>query len=582
MAWRISQGALLYDQLANWYGPLAQLVEAAGSRLFGVGMDTIFGMNIALTAGILFLIRAIFGTIGNRLTVWLCSVVFVLVFMVGSYRIDSNYSYIAPYSAQATYGLAGLLIVVWALLRHLKSERGVWLFVAGGGLAVAYLDKHEPLLAALGALGIYVAARVIRIVRQNTFKMSAPNAGRWLLGVIVWLASGFFSLWTPVFLFFASEGGVGYAFRATNRVVYTMLDPVFVNTVENSTFMRGLFGFDNPWGNFIVQLQAGALLLLVCAALALITWQWTKAQQFSSAWWGYLLAALAVAAGVCWANWHGPLQWIYLGRAIVFPVFIGGAVAAGWCGWSAWRGKGDFNHVLGVAMVGVAAALMFARMALHARIYHFGFFMAPLAVFFVIHLMTVEAARPWAGLQRANILLPAAFSLIVLCGAAFLGRANVLNYAKKTLEVGSGRDRFYTFESGMSEHGVLLQQMIKVVKDHAPGIHTLAAFPEASAVNYHLRLPSPLAETEFQPVSLAYVGQQHVLDELQAHPPDLIFLHYREMDEFGVKFFGADQASGLGIVIWINAHYVRTGFTGNTPDTFTGHSIDMYVRKPGE
>lgn len=112
-AWRLSEGDLLYKNLATWYGPLPHLVEAAGFRLFGVGLDTVVWMNIALTVGVLLLVRNLVGALGNRLTVWLSSVVFVVVFAFNHDTVAGNFNFITPYAAQATYGFAGLLLVLW-------------------------------------------------------------------------------------------------------------------------------------------------------------------------------------------------------------------------------------------------------------------------------------------------------------------------------------------------------------------------------------------------------------------------------------------------------------------------------------
>ena len=130
-------------------------MQAEAFRLFGPGLDVIIGLNIAVTAGVLALLRGIFQTIGSRFSGWLCGVVFVVVFAMPLYRVDdaSIFNFIAPYACQATWGFGGLLLMVYALLRHAAHGRRRWLFVAGVGLGIAYLDKPEVLFAALGTLG---------------------------------------------------------------------------------------------------------------------------------------------------------------------------------------------------------------------------------------------------------------------------------------------------------------------------------------------------------------------------------------------------------------------------------------------
>jgi len=83
----VSEGDLPYVKIVDWYGPLPLLVQGAGFRTFGVGLDTMVWMNIALTVVVLLLIHAIFGTLGNRMTGWLATVVFVCVFAFGHYSL---------------------------------------------------------------------------------------------------------------------------------------------------------------------------------------------------------------------------------------------------------------------------------------------------------------------------------------------------------------------------------------------------------------------------------------------------------------------------------------------------------------
>ena len=73
LAWRVSEGDLLFRDVTTWYGPLPQLTEGAGFRLFGAGIDTIVWMNIALTAAVVIMLRNIFRALGNRLSGWLAT-----------------------------------------------------------------------------------------------------------------------------------------------------------------------------------------------------------------------------------------------------------------------------------------------------------------------------------------------------------------------------------------------------------------------------------------------------------------------------------------------------------------------------
>jgi hypothetical protein len=569
-AWRLSEGDLLYKNVACWYGPLPHLVEALAFRVFGVGLNTMVWLNSGVTTLVLLLIRGIFGALGGRLSAWLCSVVFLVVFAFGNFVVIGNYNFITPYASQATYGVAGLLLVLWALLHHLRHEKARWLVVAGAGLGVAYLCKPEPVLAAGGALaGYFIAMLLLRARAGGGWGVSTVHFAR----DTGWVAAGFFGLWTPVFAVLGYQGGFSYALSAVNWVPYTVLSSKFRNTGLSSTFNAATLGFDHPWENFVAHVEAAGLLVGVAALVMAGCWIWARGRGKGVAAWLGLVLAVGVA-GVAAVK----LPWIMVGRAMVFPVALAALVAMFWSCWAAWKGRADFKHALELATVGLGGALMLARMPLNGRIMHYGFFMAPLALLFVINILAGEGPRWLAGRWRVNWLLQAVFALMILFGVGQLGQMSLSAFDAKTYAVGEGRDQFYSYPPNLYPSGMLLNAMIKVVKDRAPAAHTLLALPETAAINYHLRLRDPIPEMEFQPTTLAFVGLDQVTQDLQNHPPDVVLVYMRDMREYGVPYFGADENSGKTILEWLIKNYGLAASGGtNDPFDFTGHYIDLFL-----
>jgi len=582
MAWRVSEGDLPYRDVTTWYGPLPQLTEGAGFHLFGAGLDTIVWMNIVLTVVVVFLLRDIFRMLGNQLSGWLAAVVFLGVFALGNYDHVANYNFIAPYVAQSTYSFAGLVVVLWSLVHHLKSGRKFWLGGAGLGLAVVYLDKPEALLAALGSLGLYFSVQVIHAARLEPPLVDWRVAGCWLGSAISWLAGGFCSLWLPVFLYFLWRGGLRYSVLATNFVPYSVMASRFRHAVETAQLQQGFFGFDQPWVHFTEQSLAGLLLVLVCAVMIGAAWMWPRSSKFSIGWWGW--PALVVVTGIVgfWLAEYRESNWRLIGQAMVFPVILAAVAAAIGSLWQAWTGRGGSMRPLGMATVGVAAALMLARMILNGRVFHFGFFMMPLAALWLVHLLVVEGAKFAAAGRRGDFLLPVIFAALVLTGTVSLTRLSLRNYVQKNFQIGEGRDHFFTYAPEVFSNGAFLNSMLETYKQKTPRARTLVVFPEGIAVNYLLRVPTTMAELEFQPVALAYSGPAHILDELSAHPPESIIFYERDYTEFGSPYFGADEASGRNLVLWVNDHYWLVGIYGQTEKTASRHILDILrPRDPG-
>src|SRR5262249_3836592 len=93
----------------------------------------------------------------------------------------------------------------------------------------------------------------------------------------------------------------------------------------------------------------------------------------------------------------------------------------------------------------------------------------------------------------------------------------------------------------------------------------------------HLRIPSPLAELEFNPSALAYVGSAHVVQELAAHPPDAVFLFHREMAEYHLRYFGQTDESGRQVLHELLMGYALRATFCTSPNTVTGDAIDLAV-----
>ncbi|HVU38787.1 MAG TPA: hypothetical protein VHC95_10665 [Opitutales bacterium] len=571
IAWRVSAGDLLYRDVDNWYGPLANLIQGAGFKIFGVGMDTMMAMNIVTTVVILILLRAVFALLGNRLMVWLASVFFLLVFAFAQYGVYGNYNFIAPYVSQSEYSFLGLLLVLWALLKHLATDRRTWLGVAGAGLAVCYLDKPEAFFASVVATAVYFFTRGLALACSHAPEMDFNAPRRWLVSAAAWVLTGFAGLWLPVLIYFWVRGGLAFALYAANHDLVFMCGNAS-RVVANAHIMQVYMGFDQPWTNFFTELRQGAIFFLFCAGLVFAARRWTMAPAHSWGWWCWPALAMLAAVGCGWFSHRGD----DIAPEFVFPVCMVALVCVSRVLWHARQGEVPI-HALGLAVTGTAASLMMARMLLNARTLHYGFFMMPLAVLFWLHLLVVESARPGAGALRRNRLAPA---LAVVASLAFgfaTWHTSAYYYGLKTYAVGAGRDRFYAFAPEAFTTGQNLSIMMDAARRLSPKDGTLAVFPEGIAVNYHLRRRSPLRELEFNPVSLRFAGIPNIVAELQSHPPDTVILFDRDFSEFGTDNFGLSEETGRGIIRWLGNRYRMVYNIGVSSATVTGHTIDLFL-----
>ena len=573
--WRLSEGALLFRDVSCFYGPLPLLVQAEAFRLFGPGLDVIIWLNIAVTAGIIALLRGIFQTIGSRFSGWLSGVIFIVVFSTSilKYHDAGIFNYITPYSCQATWGLGGVLLTVYALLRHIANGRRRWLFLAGVGVGIAYLDKVELLFTALGALGLYLGLRLVERLR-------APNAAGGLKSSIrqftVWLGwclAGFLTTYFPVLAYFVRAGGWNYGFSSANWSLRMFVDPSYARATT-TYFQYSSLGFDHPWPNFLSHLGWGLVLVGFCVIAVWAERRWRNAQRTGRAEQGFIGLVLGMSfLAVLFTDW------LDIGRALLVPTILIVLGAVGWSFWQVWQRRALSNRLLGVAVVAAAAMLMLLRMLLNVRLAGYGFFLAPLALLLVAHGLVYEIPWRFGDKTRPNSLLQVTFTLLVLVGVVQIGRLSLANYADRTYQVGTGRDHFYTYAPEISDQGLVLNIVINIIQQHFNGIKTLTAFQESQAADYHLRKINPLAEMQFHPDILTQVGIDNLVAQLTAHPPDAVVVTARSMPEYGVAYFGSNDFTGKAIIDWVKLNYVTAFYYGESSDSAFGHKIDIFLRR---
>lgn len=540
--WRLSEGALLYVDVTDWYGPLPSLVVSAAFSLFGPGLEVLVAINTLVALGCLLLVRAVLLQVGDRRSAWVGSAVFVLVFCFGQYTLLGNYNFITPYVSQATWGFLGVLLTLEGALANAKEESARGWLLAGVGLAVAWLSKAETLLAAAVVVGALAALRRKR-----------PPAR---------FFAGFAAVGVPVALLLSAEGGPSYAFRAFNQVITFTLSADVRATLAAVPIFQTDLGTDAPLVNLLSHLAWGAGLLGALAAVALAPRAWQRSAPVTA------VIGLTLGAALL-----GGADWLRVGRALLVPTLLATALATG----AAFRGATRWAPL---SLLSLAALAMLARMALNVRIFHYGFTLAVLSVMVAVHLLVFEAPRfQLQGEAQPPEWLVLGAAALVLSGSARLTAHSLEMYRAKTVKVGQGRDAFTSFGPELQRHATLVNDMLGAVSQYAPGAKTLVVFPDSAAVSYLARKPSPIPEFEFNPVSLGFSGAGAVLEHLEAHPPDVVLLCSYDLRSHGTPFFGANVPSGVELARWVRAHYVTLAAGPPGPLSVTGHTWDLLGRR---
>jgi len=186
---------------------------------------------------------------------------------------------------------------------------------------------------------------------------------------------------------------------------------------------------------------------------------------------------------------------------------------------------------------------------------------------------TAAAARRHGGGDVARAVGAA------LVAAALLGlwRHSEALYARKDFVLGAGGDAIVV---DRARGAPLAEAMGSLATLAQPG-STLLVLPEGLSLNYWLRLRNPSRYWLFIPAEFAAVGGDEVmLADVRAHPPDFVALVDRPHEEFGVGPFGNDPRNGRRLLDFVRSRYEVVRTIGAEPFRSRGFGVTILRRRP--
>jgi hypothetical protein len=532
--WRIVEGERLFADLAWFNGPLSPHWNALMFRVFGVGLATLVWVNAAIFAGILallhFLLREIASPVAATLAclVVMASCGFAQLFFVG------NYNFICPYSHEATHGVLLGLGALAAAQRWSGRGSLAWLVLCGSCVGLAFLTKPEVFVAALAGACVAIALHAWS-ARASYLRA----AGAFALGVVVPIAASWALL--------RGSLGSGGAWTATLGA----WPQLFSSTVAQQHFYRVGMGLEAPVANLTSTLAwTASTLALFAPSAALALWARGGRRRFAAG------ALAAIATTVVFAVAYRRVQWLDAARPWAAFALVACVLAV----WATLRMRGSATWP-GAAGFAAFSLAMLAKILLYTRLYHYGFALAlPATALVVVAAWTWVPARVDAA-GGAGSVLRAAVAAALACFAAIHVAQTVRIQAGKTVEVGTGADRFLT-----DARGVAVNEALQWIDAHHPAgapRPSLAVFPEGVMLNYLARLDNPTPYFNFMPPEIVLFGEARTLAAFRAHPPDLVLLAHKDTTEYGARWFGRNYATELGS--WLQAEYQEIQRFGDPP-----------------
>ncbi len=548
----MSEGRVLYTEIAYKEGPLSMGALALLFRAFGASLASVVWVNLALLAGLTALIHGIFARACGAFAAALVCLLFLCVFAFSQYVGIANYNYVCPYTPEQTHGLLLAVAMICAFERSLRKAPAAWCAAAGLCLGLVSLTKLELFAPAALAAALGLALVLPSAGRSAPAAFAAgalvPPLGAWLL-LLAWMPADS--------AFAALTGNLRY-----------------LGDAAGAAFYRRAMGFDDAPRNLGRSLAALAGVVAAAGAAAVAS-AWLPVSSRA----GKLACALlSLALGATLALWPGLIRWRAVARALPWTsaAACAGLVAA--CV-RRRRDPAALRRLLGLALWSVLAVGLLPKMGLDARVSHYGFVLAmPAALLLAATLVWGVPARLRAA-GRDGTLARALLAALVLAAAGGHLRLAQRIYAHKTLRVGSGRDAFLAGSPAFDARGWVMAAAAERLRARMEPGATLLALPEGTMLNYWLRAASPSRYTLFTPTQVAHFGEPTILADLEAHPPDWIALVARDSEEFGTGRFGEESGYGHALAAWVGRHYEPLERVGVEPDCDGCFEVELLRRR---
>jgi hypothetical protein len=536
--WRLTQGAVLYRDVDDFYGPLSQYLNAALFACFGRGLMVLVTANLAVFAGIVtgiyLLCRTAWG-VGAALA---AAATFISVFGFSQYDRGGNYNYATPYAHETTHGLLVCVWLVWVLLRWLDRPTSSRSFLAGLLFGLTAVLKPEIMLAG-GLVTITAGAIAWRNKRLPGWKASIF----WIAGAILpTLAfAAYFSA------FFSWEGALGAASRG-------WLNALTTTRYSGYSLQQKFLGFDHPWRHFLEQASATSGATVLIAAMAGAAWLADR----SSTVWKRLLVVGSLGIALAWLACH-EIVWLRTGRCLLGLALIYTTISA-----ASLAGQEYSPMRSARLLIGVLAAALMARMILNGRIDGYGYCQAAVAGLLVPAVLLGELPQRIGARRWGTAAIVIGSIALLLPGIVILARDSQRVLVWKTQLVGDGPDRFYAFPPEVDATGEVVNFVTAALQNAPPG-QTLLVLPEGVMINYLAHLPSTVAPYCFYAMATADGREDEIVAELKSKPPDWVVIISRDLRDYGIPRYGDETDNGRQLLRWVKANYEIVEPVGGDP-----------------
>ena len=528
--WRLSEGAVLYTDIAYFNGPISPYFNALMFHWFGASLTTLVMTNVVLLLVLVTLIYLLLTRAFGVGTAFLTTTCFLPLFAFSHALLLGNYNYVCPYSHEMTHGVLmafGSLALLSSRNRH-AWWRCLLVGLLWGGV---FLGKAELFIAVSGMI---VFAFFIDIRRgDSTAPQSAKHALLYLVGASL-----------PVVLFLVLLSRQMSQTDAVHGVLGTWMH-IFDSNVTDEVFYQRLTGFDAWYPNLLAMLKAAlAIALALVAAKSIEDWRETGRETRGVS--RSLVIAAAASAGLVFLP-QSMFSLLLHGRAL--PLVAISLFTLYLIRW--WRSEVEDSrsHELVWAMI-VLGGLMLAKFPLRTTLLHYGFVLAmPLTI----------VAIGWCLSQAPKLLCPKStgrtcrivLMIFLFADVAICLNLSARNYLSKDVPLGQNHNRLWT---DTDRGGEIIAQAVESLLENTSAEESVLVLPEGVMINYMAQRHSSTKYVNLCPPEVTMYGEPEICRTIAEQPADYIVLVNKNVSEYGWESFG-DAGYGQSIMNWINENY---------------------------
>jgi len=503
IAWQLSEGKVLYKDIAYLYGPFSGYVHAFIFKLFDPSFLTLTVFNICVVVALSFLIYLFIKGNSDGLTGTVCTLAFLTIFAFGQYQGGGNFNFICAYVYELPHGVALSLLSLYLFSRYLKTNSRPWLVSSYFMAGMVFLTKPEVFLA----LAIALPAGTVL-----AFRAQYPDKRTWARNSAECI--GFFLTPPLLFIIYLSHHlPVEQAFN------YIISPWTYINNASNLalTLYQWVLGIDDISGNLTKLFTYFLLGVSIIFGLTLIQRFLNRRPDLSKV----IPIGLVLLCSVLLDLFLIKIPIMDMPRPL--PLFLL-LLAIYYLNEIIFKKTPDNKTLIVLFTFTLFSLALLLKIILNTHVYHYGFALALPGTLIFIRWILYEFPGQYkliSGPTQFFRVTVSTFGIIIIMH--HIGMSYQVQQLKD-YPVGTAHNIILDYNPRFETRGPITADAVRYIQDTIkPGV-PIATLPTGNIINFITQHPNPLRSPTLNPVEANIIGELRYLKNMESTSPSYILL----------------------------------------------------------